>query len=485
VSARTGGALLLVLAALVLAVLALGPRDESAREAPATSAGLAVEEPARSRGGEEGAGGDQPPADPDDAEEPEDTAVADRRSVTIARGDTLASVLDREGVERSEAAAAIRALATRFSPRSLAPGQVVELAFADRDPHEGAGTEGVDSTPSEVAGSAAQEKPRPEPRLASLTLTPAVDHEIRVERAGDASFVARRLEKPLERRLTRATGTIEVSLYEAGLERDVPVQVLVAMIRALSFDVDFQRDIRRGDRFELVYEREHDEQGRFARPGEILHMALELSGRRIAFWRFRDAEGVEDFFDEEGRSARKTLMRTPLDGARLTSSFGRRRHPILGYSRMHTGIDFGAPPGTPIYAAGDGRVVERRWRGGYGRTVRIRHNATYQTLYAHLRAFKRGVVEGTRVEQGQVIGYLGASGRVTGPHLHYEILIDGRPVNPRTVRLPTGRTLEREALAAFKKERARIEELRVRLKVEPELVLARRGIDAEDEAVAR
>ncbi|MCK5275569.1 MAG: M23 family metallopeptidase, partial [Alphaproteobacteria bacterium] len=220
-------------------------------------------------------------------------------------------------------------------------------------------------------------------------------------------------------------------------------------IRIFSWDVDFQRDIRKGDGFEVMYERFFDDNGELAHNGEVVYASLTLSGKRHAVYRHILKNGDVDYFDEKGQSAKKALMRTPIDGARLSSGFGKRKHPILGYTKMHKGLDFAAPRGTPIYAAGNGTVNYAGKKGGYGNYVRIRHNGTYQTAYAHMSGIARGVRKGKRVNQGQVIGYVGTTGRSTGNHLHYEVIRNGKFINSRRMHLPSGKALKGDDLAAF------------------------------------
>ena len=213
--------------------------------------------------------------------------------------------------------------------------------------------------------------------------------------------------------------------------------------------MDFQRDIRPGDGFEVMFKRFHDAEGNLVHNGAIVHAALTLSGERRPIYLHTTADGRTGYFNEKGESARKALMRTPIDGARLSSAFGKRRHPVLGYSMMHRGVDFAAPAGTPIYAAGQGSIVYAGRKGAYGNYIRLRHNRLYATAYAHMRRFARGMAKGRRVKQGQVIGYVGSTGRSTGPHLHYEILREGRRVNPFKVKMPSGRKLTGKELERF------------------------------------
>jgi murein DD-endopeptidase MepM/ murein hydrolase activator NlpD len=238
----------------------------------------------------------------------------------------------------------------------------------------------------------------------------------------------------------------------------VPATVVVELIRNFSYDVDFQRDIQPNDRFEVMFERMVDEEGRTARNGKVLFADLILGGASHRIYRFTTPDGQVDYYNAKGESIRKALLRTPIDGAKLTSSFGSRMHPILGYTVAHKGVDFGAATGTPIMAAGAGTVVEADWKGAYGRYVKIRHNSGYSTAYAHLSQFGRNVKVGARVNQGEIVGYVGATGRVTGPHLHYEVLVNDKQINPMSAKVATGQKLEGKLLTAFNAEKGKIEQ---------------------------
>jgi len=268
-------------------------------------------------------------------------------------------------------------------------------------------------------------------------------------------------------------GEIDSSLYLAGRKAGVPDAMLAELIRAFSWDVDFQRDVREGDGFEVMFEQAVDADGRAVHAGPMRFAALTLSGKRHAIYLHTTGDGDTDYFDERGKSARKALMRTPIDGARLSSGFGSRRHPILGYTKMHRGVDFAAPQGTPIYAAGNGTVVAAGPNGAYGNYIQIRHNGEYSTAYAHLRAFARGVGKGKRVAQGQIIGYVGTTGRSTGPHLHYEILVRGARTNPMKVRMPSGRALAGDELKKFEETRDAVRARYAELTPETRLAEAR------------
>ena len=235
--------------------------------------------------------------------------------------------------------------------------------------------------------------------------------------------------------------------------------MIVRALRIHSYDVDFKRLVRAGDTFEAFFDLETDDQGNEAEPGELLFTAMKVAGETRRFFRFRTRDGVIDFYDKDGNSAKKFLMRKPVKGARYTSGFGMRRHPILGRRKMHTGADWAAKRGTPILAAGSGIVEIAKRKGGYGNYVLLRHANGFKTAYGHMSRFAKGMRPGIRVTQGQVIGYVGSTGLSSGPHLHYEVLVNNRHVNPMTIHVPRGRQLTGKVLAEFQRERARIEEL--------------------------
>ena len=296
-------------------------------------------------------------------------------------------------------------------------------------------------------------------RLLSVAIPVTPEREVAAVRDPQGQFVPVDVTHALDREPVRATGTIDDSLFLAAERGGVPARIIMDAIRIFSWDVDFQREIRPGDSFELLFERLRDDDGEAVMVGEIIYASLTLSGKSLRLYRHQLDDGSTDYFDEKGHSVRKALLRTPVDGARLSSGFGRRRHPILGYTKMHRGLDFAAPSGTPIMAAGDGVVETAGTNGAYGKYIRIRHNSTYKTAYAHLESYARGIRSGTRVEQGQTIGFVGTTGRSTGPHLHYEVLTDGRQTNPRNIKLPTGQILENKALARFVERRLEIDGL--------------------------
>jgi murein DD-endopeptidase MepM/ murein hydrolase activator NlpD len=245
------------------------------------------------------------------------------------------------------------------------------------------------------------------------------------------------------------------SIYETAIRNQVPRPVIDDLVRIYSYDVDFQRRAAPGDSFEVLYSGEEDTE---ARNNDVLFAALTVGGETKKFFRYLSPDdGVVDYYDETGKSAKKFLVRKPVGAGIMRSGFGFRRHPILGYSKMHTGVDWAAPYGTPIFASGNGAVDKVGWEGGYGKYVRVKHNNGYETAYGHMSAFARGIEPGKRIRQGQVIGFVGSTGLSTGAHVHYEIVVNGRFVDPMRIRLPRGRVLEGPMLASFEKERERIE----------------------------
>ena len=345
----------------------------------------------------------------------------------IGKGETLMDVLTDARAPVGDAQEAVAALRSVYDPRRMQIGQSVTMLFESDDMGRR--------------------------RLAGLEVFPDSRRSYRVARQGDAEFTTSQHEAKLETRDVAVSGVIKSSLVAAGAAANVPYPALLAMINVFAHEVDFQRDIQSGDRFELLFEENVTADGKKAGFGKLVYGALELSGRRLTAYRFAAPDGRADFFDHEGQSVRRALLATPIDGARLTSGFGMRRHPILGYSKMHMGTDFGAPAGTPIYAAGAGIIDELGGHGGYGNYIRIRHDGETATAYAHLSRYAKGLGRGSRVDQGDVIGYVGSTGRSTGPHLHYEVLRHGRQVNPRSIKTPLGERLSGRALAQYNNEK--------------------------------
>ena len=250
--------------------------------------------------------------------------------------------------------------------------------------------------------------------------------------------------------------TIKNNLYTSAVESGVEPNIIVEFARIFGFEVDFQRDIRKGDWFEILYEKFEDDNNRVRDTGKIIYASMYVNGNEINLYNF-NYNNKEEYYDIKGKSITKSLMKTPINGARLSSSFGMRKHPILGYNKMHRGTDFAAPSGTPIMASGSGTVTRARWCGGGGNCVKIKHNSTYETIYAHMKAFAKGIKEGRKVRQGQIIGYVGSTGLSTGPHLHYEVLVNGKKVNSQRLKLPSGKILKGVERKQFELDRIKID----------------------------
>jgi len=246
------------------------------------------------------------------------------------------------------------------------------------------------------------------------------------------------------------------NLYNSAVSSDVEPNIIVEFARVFGFEVDFQRDIRKGDWFEILYEKFEDDNGKVRDTGKIIYASMYVNREEINLYNFK-YKNEENYYDIKGKSITKSLMKTPINGARLSSSFGMRKHPILGFNKMHRGTDFAAPSGTPIMASGSGTVTRARWCGGGGNCVKIKHNSTYETIYAHMKSFAKGIKEGRKVKQGQIIGYVGSTGLSTGPHLHYEVVVNGKKVNSQKLKLPSGKTLTGEEREEFELNRIKID----------------------------
>ena len=277
------------------------------------------------------------------------------------------------------------------------------------------------------------------------------------------NFVSKTLEKNLKKIIVYKESKILNSLYQTALELNIKPNVIVEFARLYGFQVDFQRDIWKNDSFQIIYEVFLNKDGEIIESGNIIFANLSLKNEDLKLYRHEYGKNKIDYFDENGKSMRKTLMKTPINGARLSSSFGKRKHPILGFTKMHTGTDFAAPMGTPILASGDGIVTRAKWCGGGGNCVKIKHNRVYQTVYAHMSKFGRGIKKGARVKQGQVIGYVGSTGLSTGPHLHYEVIENGRKINSQKLKLPSGKILKGDQRKTFEVNKIKIEVLKSEL----------------------
>ena len=276
-------------------------------------------------------------------------------------------------------------------------------------------------------------------------------------------FSSKLIEKNFSKEITYKEAVITNSLYNSAINLGIKPNVIIEFARLYGFQVDFQRDIWKNDSFQIIYEEFKNEKGNVVDTGDIIYANLNLQNTDLQLYKFEYEKNKIDYFDENGKSVRKTLMKTPINGARLSSSFGKRKHPILGYNKLHTGTDFASPKGTPIMASGDGIISRAKWCGGGGNCIKIKHNSVYQTVYAHLSKFGRGIKKGVRVKQGQIIGYVGSTGMSTGPHLHYEVIENGRKINSQKLKLPSGRILKGKDRNLFEVNKIKIDVLKSEL----------------------
>ena len=281
-------------------------------------------------------------------------------------------------------------------------------------------------------------------------------NSIEVRKSQSDFFIKENILK-LYRKEVVVKNNIKNNLYNAAISSNIEPNIIVEFARIFGFEVDFQRDIRKNDWFEIYYEKFEDENGKVRDTGKIIYASMFVNGEEINLYNFKYKNNDLEYYDIKGKSITKSLMKTPINGARLSSSFGMRKHPILGYNKMHRGTDFAAPSGTPIMASGSGTVTRARWCGGGGNCVKIKHNSTYETIYAHMKSFAKGIKEGKKVKQGQIIGYVGSTGLSTGPHLHYEVIVNGRKVNSQKLKLPSGKILKGDERKEFELERIKID----------------------------
>ena len=357
------------------------------------------------------------------AVKPEYVPTVKEKTIALGKGDTVAGLLQEKGVSGDQAYDAVKALSKHIDPRRVKSGQ----KFFMRLEPDNAGAYS----------------------LANLTMEIDAIKTVDIALQNNA-YQSKVIEKKVTKFERAARAKIENSFFGSALKGGIPTNIAGEMMRIYSWDIDFQRDIRRDDEIEVLYETFETDAGDIVKTGKVLYAKLTNRGKDIPMYRFKMKSGKIDYFDPKGRSIRKQLMKTPIDGARISSGYGMRRHPVLGYGKMHKGVDFAARTGTPIYAAGDGVVERADWFSSYGKYIRIRHNGTLKTAYAHLHGFGKGIKAGKRVEQGQVIGYVGTTGRSTGPHLHYEVMLNGKQVNPNRVDLPTGEQLTGTEFENFK-----------------------------------
>ena len=375
---------------------------------------------------------DEAAAEEEDEFNDDTFAGAESKTLIVGRGDTLLSLFTKAGTEPTEANEIIEALAAIFAGKDLKPGQEIRFTLVP--------------APSDTG--------QMEPVRVSIFAKDS--HLATVARNRQGEYVASTEAIGNEAKTAQAStrATLYASFYNAALEQHIAPDTIVKLLRVHSYDVDFKQKVKAGDSFEMFFDGGADDE-----VGELLYTSMTIDGQPRKFFRFRTPDDVVDYYDEQGNSAKKFLMRNPVKGGRYTSGFGDRRHPLLKYLRMHTGVDWAAPTGTPILAAGDGTVERVGREGGYGNYVRIRHANGFATAYGHMSRYAAGVEPGVSVKQGQIIGYVGSTGMSTGPHCHFEVLVNNNFVNPMTIQVPRGLQLTGRQFAEFERERNRIETL--------------------------
>ena len=351
------------------------------------------------------------------------------KEVEVSKGDTFSGMLTKAGMDYVEANGIVVKLKKVFDVRSLRIGQKITISTLIN--------------------------PREDNKIISfesIIINKRADERVIIEKDESGEYNARVEKDELVAEVNSAAGGIEGNLSVAMTDKNVPNKTITEFINIFGFSVDFRRDVRKGDKFEIIYENYINADGNIIKTGNILYASLTLRKDKIALYRFEDSKGKVDYFNEKGLAMKKTLSRKPMafQKARISSPFGKRRHPIYKDVRVHWGVDYAAPKGSAIYAGGDGVVTDAKWHGGYGKYVKIRHNSEYSTAYGHMNGFAKGIAPGVRVKQGQLIGYVGNTGKSTGPHLHYEVIKAGRRVNPLTIKASTGENLSGANMEKFK-----------------------------------
>lgn len=352
-------------------------------------------------------------------------AIQNKKTIKIKSGDSIQRILLKEGIPQSEINKIYSKIIKKYDLRKIQEGQAITIVF--------------DSNNKKNIS-----------RLSFALDNLSTAHLY----ANQDDYDIKIIKKNLEKKNFLAKGVITNSLYNSASKTGVDPEIIIEFARIFGFEIDFQRDIRENDEYKIFYERYEDDEGEVHNNGNVLFAYMKNDGKEISLYRYTDANKISGYYTSDGKSIERALMKTPINGARLSSTFGFRRHPILGYNKLHQGTDFAAPTGTPIMASGSGVVERASWFGAYGKFIMIRHNSTYKTAYAHLSGFAKGIRSGSRVQQGQIIGYVGSTGRSTGPHLHYEVLVNGKRVNSQKLNLPSGKNLvgaEKEDFENIKK----------------------------------
>ena len=359
-----------------------------------------------------------------------------KKTITVKPGNSLQGILAKEGMDQKEINKINSLLKQKIKLINLQVGQKINLLL---------------------------KKENTKILLSRLSFSLNEITNVYLFENNEQNYNIKIINKILEKKNYLAKGVIKNSLYNSAQKQGVDPEIIIEFARIFGFEIDFQRDIRENDEFQILYERFEDDDGEVQKNGEIIFAYMNNNGKEISLYRFKDQKNNIGYYSKDGKSIEKALMKTPINGARLSSSFGLRKHPILGYNKLHQGTDFAAPKGTPVMASGSGTIEMASWNGAYGKYVRIRHNSTYKTAYAHLSRFGKKIRRGAKVQQGQIIGYVGSTGRSTGPHLHYEVLVQNKRVNSQRLKLPSGKNLAGKEMQIFENTKAQIEELRAKL----------------------
>ena len=351
----------------------------------------------------------------------------------IKKGDTIQKILKKYKVQNNEIQTTINQYKVYGNPNQLLVGNKINITIEKN----------LSTNKNYVAKFSV-------PITKSTTIEITKDTENKI--------VSKKIITKLYKKKILSENIIIKNLYSAALEADINPDTIIEFARIFGFEIDFQRDIRKSDYFKILYEKYFDENGEFIKSGSILYAHMTVNRREISLYKFGNDKEY-GYFDLNGKSVEKALMKTPINGARLSSSFGMRKHPILGFTKLHTGTDFAASAGTPIMASGTGTISRAKWCGGGGNCIKIKHNSTYETIYAHMKSFAKGMKVGKKVRQGQIIGYVGSTGMSTGPHLHYEVVINGKKVNSQKLKLPSGKILKNEERTQFEIHRIKTDVL--------------------------
>ena len=351
----------------------------------------------------------------------------------IKKGDTIQKILQQYKIQNNEIQTVINQYKKYGNPNRLLVGNKIDII--------------VEKIP-----------PANKNLLLKFSVPITKSTTIEITKDSENQIISKKIITKLYKKKTLSENIIRKNLYSSATEANINPDTIIEFARIFGFEIDFQRDIRKNDYFKIVYEKYFDENGEFIKSGSILYAHMTVNGREISLYKFGDDKEY-GYFDLNGKSVEKALMKTPINGARLSSPFGVRKHPILGFNKLHTGTDFAAPEGTPIMASGSGTITRAKWCGGGGNCIKIKHNSTYTTIYAHMKSFAKGIKVGKKIRQGHIIGYVGSTGMSTGPHLHYEVIVNGKKLNSQKLKLPSGKILKDNERTQFEIHRIKTDVL--------------------------